>query len=412
MTGYLKCWYDRLPLAKKIAYPNIAVTFFFSLILIAGSIRFVQVHMEEGLEQRIHEYQKGQVHRISNALERLRENLKEVARQPRMISAFHDLDSAFSHPDSGGSLALAQGFTNRSWRGVITPYRRMHGQHDTWIEKHITDLGVQDIYLVNDNGDVVYAQSKDGVFASNLISGPGSNSALAHLFQDMRDGVKPNRVVMTDVSAFAPQNGTPSFFAAVSLVDGNGKRVGYMIARINAFILSSLVNTGREIGSTGQSYLLGRDSLLRTRVTGQPTWGALKKYFPSRPYASSLKGNSGLTRHSGTDGSRMVTGFTPIMTDDIHWILITEAAASEAFAAGRTGRVVFIFAALLMLLSCAFLAMRRIGQDIAKQLTKGPDAPDHVKDIERIECQIKTLRIDLARLLQKKERNQHLSRQA
>lgn len=151
------------------------------------------------------------------------------------------------------------------------------GDGSNWSEVHsllhpalsefVVQMGVDDLYLIEpENNVIVYSAAKDIDFSTSLLSGPHSGSALAALINSFPQNPEPGIATIIDYSHYSAAGDAPTAFIASPVVN-DGTLAGYVAVRIGSEQLSSITTTDgswRSLGDTGETYLVGGDSLMRS----------------------------------------------------------------------------------------------------------------------------------------------------
>ena len=131
--------------------------------------------------------------------------------------------------------------------------------------------GVEDLYLIEARDNtIVYSTAKDIDFATSLLVGPQSGSALAVLISSFGDQPAPGSVAITDFTSYTAAGGRASAFVA-SPVIVDGALVGFVALRLGAEPISSITTDDQSWigeGETGQTFLVAGDELMRSDARG------------------------------------------------------------------------------------------------------------------------------------------------
>ncbi len=167
-----------------------------------------------------------------------------------------------AHGDDG-AIVVDAGDGSR-WSDV---HRALSESFDEFVIRN----GVDDLYLIEpENNTIVYSTSKDIDFATSLLSGPQSGSALAALIGSFPRQSEPGISIVADFTQYAPAGDQPSAFVASPVID-DGTLVGYVALRIEASRLSSITtNDGswQNVGASGETYLVAGDDRMRSDARG------------------------------------------------------------------------------------------------------------------------------------------------
>jgi class 3 adenylate cyclase len=268
--------------------------------------------------------------------------------------------------------------------GDGSEWSRVHGKYQAILSKFVLDFGFDNIYLVdNVTGDVVYTFGKSPVFATNLLTGPYSDSNAASLFRTLSHVKDRGMVGVVDFAPFAPALGRPIALAGAAIFDG-ADQVGILFIQFPLDEINRVMtNDGNwekdGLGRTGEVYLIGQDNLMRSRsrpLTQDPAgfFGQLEAVGYPRDEIERVRrsgvatlaqrvettsARQALTGHPGTDididyhGRQVLASYAPLEIPGLHWAIIAEMEASEAFAPlqALTQRVLVSTVVIILLVS-------------------------------------------------------------
>ncbi|NJM26047.1 MAG: hypothetical protein HC859_11730, partial [Bacteroidia bacterium] len=136
------------------------------------------------------------------------------------------------------------------------------------IRKYMENFGFQDISIIDPNtGFVVYSTRKEVDFATNLFTGPFAKTNVAKAF-DMARSLPEGRWSLADFSNYVPSMGAPASFIATPVYDRSAM-VGVVVFRLGIDEINNKMTGNQQwkrdgLGETGESYLLGPDSRMRS----------------------------------------------------------------------------------------------------------------------------------------------------
>ena len=154
-----------------------------------------------------------------------------------------------------------------------TDYTATHAQFQPWVRKVIDQYGLYDFFLVDMNGDVVYTYFKEADFATSLVDGPYSGSNIGDAYQQARDSDDPNAVYLADYRPYIPSYDDQAAFLSVPIFDSavgaEGQKIGVFIVQVPIAQVNDVMTfrkdwVGSGLGETGQTLLVGADSLSRS----------------------------------------------------------------------------------------------------------------------------------------------------
>ncbi len=235
-------------------------------------------------------------------------------------------------------------------------------------------FGYQDIFLIDaESGNVVYSVRKQLDYATSLKTGPFADSGLAQAYQGAMKLKDEEGFYITDFAPYLPSYDAPAAFIAVP-IHFSGERIGVLafqlpVTRINEIMTSGHQWQEKGQGNTGETFLLGEDSRLRSESrlwhedpnafielatregTDGETLNAIQRTqrvvglyrIETQSSKKALNGESGVELITGYRGTPVITAYQSLDIDGMRWALIAEEEAGEAFAAARELRTNIIY---------------------------------------------------------------------
>jgi len=272
----------------------------------------------------------------------------------------------------------------------FSSYSSPHSGYHRALLEYAQKLGFGDIYLVGPEGRVTYSLGKGFELGTSLVEGPYANSGLAKAFKRALE-VKQGELVFQDFEAYPPLMNAPAAFIATPFIKFKRVRgvlvVQLPIDKVDTIMTNGLSWSGVGMGKTGQAYLVGSDSVLRTTkrenvedfsaYLAQLSKEGMNKQVAaeiakrgsgiglhqvaSEAVDAALSGNSGYLTIVDSRGQQRLTAYAPISVAGFNWAIISEISVEEAFSdlAGIrqeiTGSLSMV--ALLVLATVAVLIM-------------------------------------------------------
>lgn len=273
-------------------------------------------------------------------------------------------------------------------------YSALHAQYHDLYYQYAKRFGYIDIFLVDsDTGYVVFNVSKEIDFATNLITGPLKNTALAKIFESVRNATDKAFVQLTDFHFYDPSYGAPSAFIGTPIYL-DGVKIGCLIFQLPIHVINNIMIYDKQwrevgLGDTGETYIIGHDRLMRTIarsfVEDQQTYinklralhvnGEIidkMNIYKTTILLQEITGNASAEAIQGLTKTRIdqdylketsLSSYTPLSIPNVEWYLIAEIDLKEAFIpikrlAWRTALLALV---VLMLVSAlAFFWIHRI----------------------------------------------------
>jgi len=234
-----------------------------------------------------------------------------------------------------------------------------HNNHE-YFQEFIDVYGYYDFFLIDNSGHIFYTVAKEADYQTNLLNGSYKDSGLGKLFHQVN---RDNRYTMVDFSRYAPSNNEPASFIGSPLHNGDGVSVTVAL-QLSIEKINALMQQRDGMGVSGESYLIGSDRLMRSDSFLDP-----KGHSVNASFAGSVKhngvnteaANQGLAGKSDNriiidyNGNPVLSAYTPLTINGIHWVLISEIDVDEAFAPiTALNWTIFI---IVLLAVCAIVAI-------------------------------------------------------
>ena len=262
-------------------------------------------------------------------------------------------------------------------------YMDAHKKYHPTFNKVLTEYGLYDIFLVNNNGDLVYTDYKEKDYATNLISGPYVNTGLGRAFKKATT-LKNSEIAFDDFQPYEPSyNLAASFLSTPLFIDG--KREGVIIFQMPIDNINKIMSfNGRYkeagLGESGECYLVGSDYKMKndSRFVKEidnkivkslnTTIGVFEVKTDSTKNA--IAGNSGSWVIKDYRGVKVLSAYSSFDYFGSKWAIIAEIDEEEALASAyalRTDIIVIssVIILLLMLITQYFINIL-IANPIAK----------------------------------------------
>ncbi len=242
-------------------------------------------------------------------------------------------------------------------------YSRYHRDLHDWAKRFRAHFGYYDVFLISPSGDILYTVAKEIDYATNLKTGPYRASPLAEVFR--RAVADPaEAVTFSDFASYAPSNGDPAAFAGHAVLK-DGKVIGVFAVQIPAEPLNELMHFTAGMGETGETYLVGKDAMMRSqsRFIATPTLLATK--VDNDSVKDGEKGKSGAQIVADYRGIPVLSVYAPVDFGGQPWVLLAEIDEAEVLSEVRPAMVVAaallsaLAAAILVLLAARLIAGRR-----------------------------------------------------
>ncbi len=288
--------------------------------------------------------------------------------------------------------------------GQTDSYDQAHSQYHESFIKYINEMPIDDIMLIDMEGNVVYTVLKRTDFATNFLKEPYKNSPSARLYRRLKKRTifsKNEEITdFEDYDFYEPNYFHPSAFIGIALYDnttGSQNRIGVLIFQISDQKIQQILTNRQDwetdgLGQTGESALIGPDFLIRNNTRGflsdpltytqdlldskvdtlvvqqiqrLKTTILLREYKIEGSIQAIENGKSGSQTRTDFKGNEVLDVFANIDIMGTRWAIITEIDAEEIFKA--VGDLRFNLLTIVLVVS---IVIGVLGYSLARTLTK------------------------------------------
>lgn len=218
-------------------------------------------------------------------------------------------------------------------------YHRHHNQYHPNFRGFLEKFGYYDIFLVDiETGNIIYSVFKELDYATSLLDGPYSQTNFAEAFKRAR-ALGQGQVVIEDYATYRPSYDAPASFAATP-VFRQGEAIGVLIFQLPLEPINAIMGERAGMGQTGESYLIGKDRLMRSDSYLDPVNHAVQASFqhPEKGSVDTAAASAIIEGSSGNDiiidynGNPVLSSFAPLNFGDLEWGILAEIDVAEAFS--------------------------------------------------------------------------------
>ena len=273
--------------------------------------------------------------------------------------------------------------------GDGSAWSAVHAEYHDYFARMTTQLDYQDTLLIDLDGNVVYSAYKGIDLGTNLVSGPYRVSNLASAYTTAMSGRLLDSVVFTDFETYRPSLDSPAAWG-VSLISRDGEVTGALAVEMPIDRIADVMTGGGAwaeggLGETGESYLVGRDDLMRspsrelledperyieqaTRMGVEPSAielavqrgeSLLLQPAVTDAVERAQRGESGTLVAPGYLGTETISAYAPLRVQNLGWVIVAAVDTSEAFApvSAFTANLIISSAILVLVISVLSLVI-------------------------------------------------------
>ncbi len=239
-------------------------------------------------------------------------------------------------------------------------YRALVGGIAKQLQDYAYLNGYSDLYLVDaDYGNIVYSVQNQGDNGKNLRHSSLKSSALAEVWNEV---MASSATVISDFSPYAPAEGREVAFIGHPVTNLLGEKIAVVILRFNENLISTITESRKGMGQSGESYLIGREKNgggfeFRSRLTTMGEGKYVIGYDLGRDLAywqdaveSGNAGGHGV--YTDSAGKTVLVAYDKLNIEGLDWYLISKIDKYEVTAPlRRIYRNLAIFVAFFTLLT-------------------------------------------------------------
>ncbi|MDR2105509.1 MAG: HAMP domain-containing protein, partial [Deferribacteraceae bacterium] len=244
-----------------------------------------------------------------------------------------------------------------------TTFERALDRNTRYFNTFSKNHWLTDIIIIDNTGNVIFTTNLNIDFGTNLMQSFWVSSPLGGAYK-VGKILGPSEVPQFfDFSSYFGSGGAPTAFVAAPIFDKNS-RLGVIVATLTPTFFDHILNTdwhANGLGQTGETYLVGRDRLLRSntryfmenKVNINPTMRSkiltakhdsaalFQTMSPNIAFSLFDENSSGVAYASNYLNLPTLTAYAPLNLgiSGIKWGIVTEISISEALAPLRTLRI-------------------------------------------------------------------------
>jgi methyl-accepting chemotaxis protein len=205
----------------------------------------------------------------------------------------------------------------------------MHSELHPMAKLFVLERGYYDFFLIGPEGDVYYSVAKEKDFGSNLVTGEWRDSGLARAFQDAMAAAGEDRVVISDIQAYAPSGNVPALFMAKAMMGRRGELLGVLAFQLPTDRIAAIMNFTTGMGDTGETYLVGEDLLMRSNSRFSDASTILQTAVDTVTVRQALAGEQGVQFIPDYRGVEVLSAYTQIKSETFSWAVMAEIDKQE-----------------------------------------------------------------------------------
>lgn len=255
-------------------------------------------------------------------------------------------------------------------------YSQLHAELHPVYRSVMERYGFYDILIAEPHqGRVIYSVFKELDFATSLVDGPYSDTALGRAVQDVIKSQGADPYLVTDFEPYEPSFNAKAFFLVVPVKEKRNL-IGVMIFQLPIDFGAGLLSPGEHERQSLEAFIVGSDGVLRSKPRFSDVFDMDAK-VPGDIVAAAMRGERGSMVGPDHRGVDVVAAYRPLDIPGLDWSIITEVERQEVMAVAvaaqanalRTGGIVAGVVILFGLILSAWLLrpIRALGTELQGQ---------------------------------------------
>ena len=248
-------------------------------------------------------------------------------------------------------------------------YSSYHAKRHPSFNSLLTKFDLYDIFLVDNEGYVVYTDFKEKDFATNLLNGPYSNTGLGKVYKKALN-LSSGEMAFEDFEHYEPSYNAPAAFVGTPIYE-NGKKLGVLIFQFPINSINKIMSFGGNykkagLGESGEVYLVGSDKYMRndSRFVKDIDDPVIKKLgttigvfkVDTESVRDAINGKRGAKIIKDYRGINVLSAYEPIKVYDKTWAIIAEIDESEALVVKNTLQNTIIVISIVIIIVLILMA--------------------------------------------------------
>lgn len=212
---------------------------------------------------------------------------------------------------------------------------------DDYFTQFIHTYGYSDLFLIHPDGTVFHSVTHRADYGTNLIDGPYASTGLGQIFQKV---LESKTFSFSDFQPYPLLDEHPVAFMAQPVMSGEVMNNGAIELVVAVQIPIDEINTVMQersgMGTTGETYLVGPDMLMRSDSYNAPDHYSVRASFANPETGTvdtsasreALAGNTGKAITTNYVQHPVLSAYSPLDIWDTRWALIAEISTDEALA--------------------------------------------------------------------------------
>ena len=222
--------------------------------------------------------------------------------------------------------------------GDGSTYSELHAELHPIAKLFVTERGYYDFFLITPEGNIAYTVEKEDDFGTSLMSGPWRDTGLADVYRRAIAGAQDGAAVFSDLERYGPSSDAPALFMAKATLDDSGELLGVIAFQLPTDYITEIMHHGDTMGESGETYLVGRDLLMRSNSRFSEGSTILETTVDTATVRKALYGEEGVEFTPDYRGIDVLSAYTTLDIGDTQWAVMAEIDREEILARATSDR--------------------------------------------------------------------------
>ncbi len=320
---------------------------------------------------------------LGSYLDSIKADVEAISSNDNTLQALEEFNAAWKEIPSGTEETLLQKLyindnpnpTGQKEKLDVAPdsskYSAMHAKYHPWFRSFLQKRGYYDIFLINNNGDVVYTVFKELDFASNVIKGSGKDTDLGAVYKNAL--ANPKEAAFVDFKPYAISANAPAAFISHAITNKDGSPAGVLVFQMPIEKINGIMKESAGMGESGETYIVGSDMLMRSDSRFSKESTLLKQKVDTEAVKEALAGKTGSDIIKDYRGIDVFSAYTPLEFLGVKYAMIGEQDEDEVMKPLNSlinNSILFSSLVVLIFGAVAFFVSRGISQPLIAILKK------------------------------------------
>lgn len=321
----------------------------------------------------------GREQAIRNYVEGIVQDAQVLASSTSVISGIQEFNMAWEGMGSGPTKKLQKLYIDDNPNKVGEKdklhdakdgsfYSSVHAKHHGWFAETVKSKAYYDIFLINNDGDIVYTYFKEADFATNVKSGEWAKTGLGQVYaQAMKSPA--GTATVADFEPYAPSANAPAAFFGMPIMDRRGERLGVLAIQMPLDRINAVMSGRTGLGETGETLLVGKNHFLLADAPLSAGKDILETRFDNPLVDALWSGKDVAMTVEGYRGASMMAAGEKVKLEGFDWAVVTVMAEEEVMAPLKSLRNTMAALSLGVMVLVGALATWFVRQQMSRPLS-------------------------------------------